>query len=78
MKVVKWSALRAGRLYPSKYSWYSFIFVTESTPGPKCGREDYVNEKFPVTPWGIEPATFRLVTQISLWYALYFKIHTFK
>ena len=26
-------------------------------------RKDYVNEKFPVTPSGIEPATFRLVAQ---------------
>ena len=29
-----------------KYSWYSFLLQTESTPGPQCGRKDYVNEKF--------------------------------
>ena len=29
-----------------KYSWYSFLLETESTPGPQCGRKDYVNEKF--------------------------------
>jgi hypothetical protein len=29
-----------------KYSWYSFLLVAESTPGPYCGRKDYVNKKF--------------------------------
>jgi hypothetical protein len=29
-----------------KYSWYSFLLGAESKPGPKCGRKDYVNEKF--------------------------------
>ena len=33
-------------LPPRKYSWYSFLLVAESTPGPYCGRKDYVNEKF--------------------------------
>jgi hypothetical protein len=23
-----------GRLYPKKYTWYSFLFETKSTPGP--------------------------------------------
>jgi hypothetical protein len=46
---------------PRKYSWYSFLLQAESTPGPQCGRKDYVNEKSPVTPSGIEPVTFRLV-----------------
>ena len=32
--VVKLSALRTGRLYPRKYSWYSFLLEAESTPGP--------------------------------------------
>jgi hypothetical protein len=32
-------------LPPRKYSWYSFLLEAESTPGPLCGREDYVNEK---------------------------------
>jgi len=36
-----------GRLLtPSKYSWYSFLLEDESTPGPQCGRKDYVNGKF--------------------------------
>ena len=29
-----------------KYSWYSFLLEAESTPGPQCGRKDYINEKF--------------------------------
>jgi hypothetical protein len=33
-------------LPPRKYSWCSFLLKTESTPGPKCGRKDYINEKF--------------------------------
>jgi hypothetical protein len=38
---------------PIKYSWYSFSLEAESTPGPQCGRKDYVNEKIPITPSGI-------------------------
>jgi hypothetical protein len=34
--------------------------LASGTPGPQCGRKDYVNEKFQL---GIEPATFRLVAQ---------------
>ena len=33
-------------LPPRKYSWYSFLLETESTPGPQSGRKDYVDEKF--------------------------------
>jgi hypothetical protein len=29
-----------------KYSWYPFLLEAEPTPGPQCGRKDYVNEKF--------------------------------
>ena len=33
-KVVRWSTLRTGRLYPPrKYSWYSYLLEAESTPG---------------------------------------------
>jgi hypothetical protein len=48
MKVVGLSALRTGRLYPNKYSCYSFLLGYESIPGPQCGRKDYeyVNKKF--------------------------------
>jgi hypothetical protein len=44
-------------LPPRKYSWYSFLLEAES--------KDYVNEKNPMTPSGIEPAAFRLVVQCS-------------
>jgi hypothetical protein len=33
-------------LPPRKDNWYSFFVEAESTPRPKCGRKDYVNEKF--------------------------------
>ena len=41
---------------PRKYSWYSFLLEAES-------EEFYMNEKIPMTPSGIEPATFRFVAQ---------------
>ena len=46
-------------LLPIKHSRYSFLLQVESTPEPKCGRKDYVNEK----PQWIEAATFRLLAQ---------------
>src|SRR5215510_2532341 len=39
MKVARLSALRTGRVYPRKYSWYSFLLEAESTPGPYCDRK---------------------------------------
>jgi len=44
--VVRLSALLTGRLYPSKYTWYSFMLEAESTPGSEGDRKDYVTEKF--------------------------------
>jgi hypothetical protein len=41
---------------PRKYTWYSFLLEADSTPGPQCERKDYGNEKFPMTPLGIETA----------------------
>jgi len=32
-------------LNPRKYPWYSFPLEAESTPRPKCGWKDQVNEK---------------------------------
>ena len=39
------SALRTGRLYSRKYSWYSFLLETESASGPKCDRKDFMSMK---------------------------------
>ena len=48
---------------PRKYSWYSFLSGAESTPGPWCDRKDFMSMKIPMTPVGIETATFRFVAQ---------------
>ena len=48
---------------PGKYPWYSFLLEAESTPGPQCDRKDFMSMKNPLTPAGIEPATFRFVAQ---------------
>ena len=47
IKVVRLSALGTRRLYPRKYSWYSFLLEADSTPGPQCGRKDCVSKKLP-------------------------------
>ena len=48
---------------PRKYSWYSFLLEAEWTPGSLCDRKDFMSMKNPLTPTGIEPATFRFVAQ---------------
>jgi hypothetical protein len=40
MKVVRLSALRTGRIYPRKDSWYSFLLEAESIAGSQCDRKD--------------------------------------
>jgi hypothetical protein len=69
MRVVRLSALRTNRLKPTspppppaprKYSWYSFLLRVESTIVRPEGLGQW---KSPMTPSGIEPATFRLVVQ---------------
>jgi hypothetical protein len=61
MKMLRLSALSPAAFSPRKYSWYSFLLEAESTLGPQCGLKNYV--EIPMTPSGIEPATFRLVEQ---------------
>jgi len=48
---------------PKKCSWYSFLLEAESTPGPQRDRKNFMSMKNPMTPSGIEPATFRFVAQ---------------
>ena len=64
MKVVRLSALRTGHLYPPrKYYWYSFLLEAEPTPVATVRPEGLCQWKIPMTLWGIEPETFRLVAQ---------------
>jgi hypothetical protein len=44
MTVVRLSALRTGRVFPQKYSWYSFLLEAGLTPGLQCCQKDYVND----------------------------------
>jgi len=39
------------------------MLEAESTPGPWYDRKDFMSMKSPLTPAGIEPATFRFVAQ---------------
>ena len=52
-------------LFPRKYSWYSFLLEFESNLGPQCGRKNLCQWKNPMTPSGIEPATFRLIAHCA-------------
>jgi hypothetical protein len=59
VKVARLSFVLTGRLYFTRYPWYSFLLDAESTPQghSAAGRIQSV------TPSGNEPATFRLVEQ---------------
>jgi len=61
------SAIRTGRLYPRKNSWYS-LSEAESTSGHMV-LSGVPRKKSPVTPPGIDPGTVRLVAQLLNHYA---------
>jgi len=62
LKVVRLSAIRVGRLYPKKYSWYSFR-ERLSRPRGQGAAGRIMSMKNSMTQSGIEPATFLLVAQ---------------
>jgi hypothetical protein len=64
MEVVRLTALRTGRLNPPrKYSWYLISVRGWVDPGAVVWPEGLIKWTVPVTPSGIEPATFRLAAQ---------------
>jgi hypothetical protein len=63
MKVVRLSAIRTGRLYPTGNTPGTHFCYRLSRPQGHSATERIMSMKIPITPSGIEPLTFRLVAR---------------
>ena len=69
---VRFSALRACRLYPQEMLLVLFLLEAELTPGPQCDRKDFMSMKNSIdTSWDrisdIPISLNHFATAVSIW-----------